>query len=74
MSKFKSLLTSALFTIVSIVNLSMTVLGQNDRDHELEPVGGVAATVNKLAVIAPYLVLGGIVAVATAIYIKRRKH
>jgi hypothetical protein len=72
MSKFNSLLTSALFTITSTVNLSMMVLGQ--RDHEFEPVGGVATAANKLAIIAPYLVLAGIVAVASAVYIKRRKH
>ena len=74
MSKFKSLLTSVLFTIISIVNLNMTVLAQNFNDnHKLDPVGGVVATVNKLAIAAPYLVLAGIVAVATAVYIKRRK-
>ena len=37
------------------------------------PVGGVTSPTNKLAIVAPYLVLAGIVAVASAIYIKRRK-
>ncbi|MCW4043852.1 MAG: hypothetical protein NWE90_09075 [Candidatus Bathyarchaeota archaeon] len=72
MSRFKSLLTSALFTIMTFVNLKLTVLGQNEIDHET--VGGVGTAVNKLAIVAPYLVLAGIVAVASAIYIKRRRH
>jgi len=37
------------------------------------PVAGVYTPVNKLAVIAPYLVLAGIVAVASAVYMKRHK-
>jgi hypothetical protein len=74
MSRFKSLLTLALSTIISVVNLSMTVLGKINSNHEYDPVGGVAAEVNKLTVIAPYLVLAGIVAVASVIYIKKRRH
>ena len=38
------------------------------------PVAGVVTAPNNLAIVAPYLVLAGIVAVASAIYIKRRKH
>jgi hypothetical protein len=72
MSRLKSLLTSAIVTIMSAVNLSVMVLGQNF-DHET-PVGGVATAANKIAIIAPYLVLAGIVAVASVVYIKRRKH
>lgn len=72
MSRFKSLITSALFTIISVVNLNMAVLGQNFNDHET--VGGVVTAVNKLTIVAPYLVLAGIVAVASAIYIKKRRH
>ena len=77
MSKFKSLLISALFTIVSVVSLNLTVLGQfrnETNGHELDPVGGVVTAASKLTIIAPYLVLAGIVAVASAICIKRRKH
>ncbi len=37
------------------------------------PVAGIYTPVNKLAIVAPYLVLAGIVAVASAIYIKRRR-
>jgi hypothetical protein len=74
MSTLKSLLTSALLTIIYIANVGMTVLGQPVPDHEVEPVGGIATAANKLAIIAPYLVLAGIVAVASAVYIKRRKH
>ena len=77
MSRFKSLLTSALFTIISTVSLNLTVLGKINNEngsHELDPVGGLVTAANKLAIVAPYLVLAGIVAVASAIYIKRRKH
>ncbi|MCW4043192.1 MAG: hypothetical protein NWE90_05665 [Candidatus Bathyarchaeota archaeon] len=77
MSRFKSLLTSTLFTIISTVSLTLTVLGQVKNEtngHDLDPVGGVVTAANKLAIVAPYLVLAGIVAVASAIYIKRRKH
>jgi hypothetical protein len=72
MLRFRSILASTIFTIASAVNLSIMVLGQ--RDHEFEPVGGVTTAANKLAIIAPYLVLAGIVVVASAVYIKRRKH
>jgi hypothetical protein len=41
---------------------------------ELDPVGGVVTTANKLAIVAPYIALAGIVAVTSAIYIKRRRH
>ncbi|MEE9459037.1 MAG: hypothetical protein V3V84_04660 [Candidatus Bathyarchaeia archaeon] len=77
MSKIKSLLTSALFTITSVVSLTLTVLGQNSYEndnHLYDPVAGVVTAVNKLAIVAPYLVLAGIVAIASAIYIKRRRH
>ncbi|OGD54138.1 hypothetical protein A3K80_02230 [Candidatus Bathyarchaeota archaeon RBG_13_38_9] len=68
MSRLKSLLISTLSTLV-MLGLAQTVYART-----ATPVGGVAAEVNKLTVIAPYLVLAGIVAVASAIYIKRRKH
>jgi hypothetical protein len=68
MSRFKSLMISTLSTL-NMLGLTQTVYAR-----ELTPVAGVAAEVNKLAVIAPYLVLAGIVAVASAVYIKRRKH
>ena len=76
MSRFKSLLTSALFTIISVVSLNLTVLGKiNDEfnSHELDPVGGVVTAVNKLAIIAPYLVLAGLIIAVSAIVIKKRK-
>ena len=41
---------------------------------EPAPVGGISSPINKLAIVAPYLVLAGIVAIASAIYIKRRRH
>ncbi|WP_455370061.1 QVPTGV class sortase B protein-sorting domain-containing protein [[Eubacterium] cellulosolvens] len=69
MSRVKSLMISTLSTITSILGSTQKVYAR-----ELTPVGGVASTVNKLAIIAPYLVLAGIVAVGSAIYIKRRKH
>ncbi len=71
MSRFKSLMISTLSTITGILGSAQTVLGQRIPPA---PVGGVAAEVNKLTVIAPYLVLAGIVAVASAVYIKKRKH
>ena len=74
MSRFKSLLTSALFTITSVVSLNLTVLGEFNGSQEYGTVGGVVTAVNKLAIVAPYLVLAGIVAVASVIYIKRRRH
>ncbi len=73
MSRFKSLLTSALFTITSVVSLNLTVLGQDYYGNQEYPVAGVVTAPNNLAIVAPYLVLAGIVAVASAIYIKRRK-
>ena len=58
-------------------------LGMTNTDDESEaiakslsgfaPVGGFIISVNKLAILAPYIALAGIVAVASAIYIKRRK-
>jgi hypothetical protein len=57
---------------MSIVGFIMPVLGQNDR-MDGYPVGGVVTAVNKLAVVAPYIVLAGIVTIASAVYIKRRK-
>ncbi len=41
---------------------------------EPAPVAGVVTATSKLTIIAPYLVLAGIVAVASAIYIKKRRH
>jgi hypothetical protein len=43
-------------------------------NYESEPVGGSLMPVNKLEILTPYLVLAGIVAVASAIYIKKRRH
>ena len=50
----------------------MPVIGYDEMQDP--QVGGVVTAANKLSIIAPYLVLAGIVAVASAIYIKRRKH
>jgi hypothetical protein len=69
MSSFKNLLISSLSTALGALVIA-PVLGQQTPPP---PVGGVAAAANKLAIIAPYIVLAGIVAVASAIYIKRRK-
>ena len=69
MSRFKNLLISSLSTALGALVIA-PVLGQQTPPA---PVGGVAAAANKLAIIAPYIVLAGIVAVASAIYIKRRK-
>jgi hypothetical protein len=70
MSRFKNLLMSSLSTALGALGLAQPVLGQQ---IPRTTVGGVAVAVNKLAIIAPYVVLAGIVAVASAIYIKRRK-
>ena len=73
MSRFKSLLTSALFTMTSVVSLNLTVLGQDYYGNQEYPVAGVVTATSKLTIIAPYLILAGIVAVASAIYIKKHK-
>jgi hypothetical protein len=71
MSKFKSLLISTLSTAIGILGFAQPVLGNRDNG---DPVGGVVTATSKLTIIAPYLVLAGIVAVASAIYIKKRRH
>ena len=71
MSRFKSLMISTLSTAIAALGLAQPVLG--DQQNGI-PVGGVAAAANKLAIITPYLVLAGIVAVASVIYIKKRRH
>lgn len=43
------------------------------QDYELAPVGGVASPTNKLQVIAPYLMLSGLVIMVSAIIIRKRK-
>ena len=43
------------------------------QDYELAPVGGVASPTNKLQVIAPYLILSGLVIMVSAIIIRKRK-
>lgn len=40
---------------------------------ELDPVGGVVTAVNKLAIIAPYLVVAGLIIAVSAVIIKKRK-
>ena len=70
MSRIKNLLISSLSTALGALGFAQPVLGQQTPPV---PVGGVAAAANKLAIIAPYIVLAGIVAVASAIYIKKRK-
>jgi len=42
-------------------------------EYEFPPVGGVVTPINKLAIIAPYLVLAGLIIAVSAIVIKRRK-
>ncbi len=68
MSRFKNLMISTLSTAIGILGLAQPVYA-----GVVAPVGGVVTAVNKLAIVAPYLVLAGIVAVASAIYIKRRR-
>jgi hypothetical protein len=70
MLRIKNLLMSGLSIALGALGLAQPVLGQRIPPA---PVGGVAAAANKLAIIAPYIVLAGIVAVASAVYIKRRK-
>ena len=69
MSRFRNLMISTLSTAIGVLGLAQPVLGQKNGD----PVGGVVTAVNKLAIVAPYIVLAGIVAVASAIYIKKRR-
>ncbi len=71
MSRFKSLMISNLSIAMGALRLAQPVLGNRDNG---DPVAGVVTAANKLAIVAPYLVLAGIVAVASAIYIKRRKN
>ena len=68
MSRFKSLMISALSTIICILGFSLPVSART-----LEPVGGVVTAANKLAIVAPYLVLAGLIIAVSAIVIKRRK-
>ena len=42
-------------------------------EYELPPVGGIVTPINKLAIIAPYLVLAGLIIAVSAIVIKKRK-
>ncbi|MFC1506966.1 hypothetical protein ACFLQ6_07845 [Thermoproteota archaeon] len=72
MSRIKSLLTSTITTVISALGFIMPVIGYDEMQDP--PVGGVVTAANKLTIIAPYLVLAGLVAVASAIYIKRRRH
>jgi hypothetical protein len=37
------------------------------------PVGGVATSVNKLAILTPYLALAGLLAILSTVYIIRRR-
>ena len=69
MSRFKSLMISATIVTINSLNSVLPVSA-----FAYDPVGGVVTAVNKLAIVAPYLVLAGIVAVASVIYIKRRRH
>jgi hypothetical protein len=43
------------------------------QDYEPAPVGGVASQTNKLQIIAPYLVLSGLILTVSAIIIRKRK-
>jgi len=43
------------------------------QDYEPAPIGGVTSPVNKLAIIAPYVLLAGLIIAVSAIVIKRRK-
>ena len=65
---------STLSTAIGALRLAPHVLGQQTPTIYPAPVGGVVTATSKLAIVAPYLVLAGIVAVASAIYIKRRRH
>jgi hypothetical protein len=58
-------------SILGMLGLAQPVLGLGIAPA---PVGGVVTAVNKLTIVAPYLVLAGIVAVASVIYIKKRRH
>jgi len=73
----------------SPINIQNTVIyraaaGLQEIEHEVlkgavtqepgMPVGGYVAPINKLEILTPYLALAGIVAVASAIYIKKRRH
>ncbi len=71
MSRFKNLMISNLSIAMGALRLAQPVLGNRDNG---DPVGGVVTATSKLTIIAPYLVLAGIVAVASAIYIKKRRH
>ncbi|MGB6681558.1 MAG: hypothetical protein WBF08_09600 [Candidatus Bathyarchaeia archaeon] len=43
------------------------------QDYDPAPVGGVVTPVNKLEILAPYIALAGLIAVISAIVIKKRK-
>jgi hypothetical protein len=70
MSRFKNVLISTLITVISTLGFIMPVMAPAEMQDP--PVGGVVTAANKLAIVAPYIVLAGIVAVA-AIYIKKRR-
>jgi hypothetical protein len=72
MSRFKNVLISTLITVISTLGFIMPVMAPAEMQDP--PVGGVVTAANKLAIVAPYLVLAGIVAVASVIYIKKRKN
>jgi len=50
----------------------MPVLGPTD-ERVGNPVGGVVTAVNKLAIIAPYIALAGLIIAISAIIIKKTK-
>lgn len=68
MSRFKSLMISASIVAISHLNSVLPVSAM-----ELDPVGGVVTAVNKLAIIAPYLVVAGLIIAVSAVIIKKRK-
>jgi len=72
MSRFKSCLISTLFTAIYALGFVMPVLGPTD-ERVGNPVGGVVTAVNKLAIIAPYIALAGLIIAISAIIIKKTK-
>jgi len=55
--------------VMFVVGFIMPVLGGRVDN----PVGGVVTAVNKLAVVAPYIALAGLIIAISAIIIKKRK-
>jgi hypothetical protein len=68
MSRLKSLMISAAIVAVNSLNSVLPVSAM-----ELDPVGGVVTAANKLAIIAPYLVVAGLIIAVSAVIIKKRK-